>query len=60
MIFNHAFLDGNKRTAIASAALMMFINGYELKVSNQMLESFTLMVVTDRLEIQVIADWLRL
>lgn len=60
IIFNHAFLDGNKRTAIASAAQTMFINGYNLKTSNQELESFTLRIVRDRLEVEAIAEWLEL
>lgn len=58
VIFNHAFLDGNKRTAIASAAQFLFINGYEIKTSNEELENFTVEVVVKHLEIEEIAIWL--
>lgn len=32
---NHAFLDGNKRAAILSAAAFLGANGYPLKVGNE-------------------------
>lgn len=42
LIGNHAFVDGNKRTAITSAGLFLRMNGYRLTASNQELEEFTL------------------
>ncbi len=41
LIGNHAFVDGNKRTAITSAGIFLRINGYRLTASNQELEDFT-------------------
>ena len=58
VIFNHAFLDGNKRTAVASAAQLLYINGFELITSEKELESFTLKIVEERLELNEIAEWL--
>ncbi len=42
LIGNHAFVDGNKRTAITAAGLFLRLNGYRLTASNQELEEFTL------------------
>jgi len=42
LIGNHAFVDGNKRTAITTVGLFLQRNGCRLTVSNQELEDFTL------------------
>ncbi|MBN2148007.1 MAG: type II toxin-antitoxin system death-on-curing family toxin, partial [Anaerolineales bacterium] len=42
LIGNHAFVDGNKRTAITAAGLFLLLNGYRLTANNQELEDFTL------------------
>ncbi len=42
LIGNHAFVDGNKRTAITAVGLFLRLNGYRLTASNQELENFTL------------------
>lgn len=58
IIFNHAFLDGNKRTAIASAVQTLYINGFEFLASNEELEAFTLSIVEKKLDIADILTWL--
>ena len=55
----HVFVDGNKRTAIGSAARFLFINGYQLTATNPELEKFVLHTVESRLEIPEIAAWLK-
>jgi death-on-curing protein len=55
----HVFIDGNKRTAITVAARFLFLNGYELQVSNKQLERFILKVATKKPDLEVIAEWLR-
>lgn len=57
---NHAFVDGNKRTAITSSARFLAMNGYHLKISNDELERFVLSVVVDKLDIASIAQWFKL
>lgn len=42
LIGNHAFVDGNKRTAITAAGLFLRLNGYRMTADNQQLEKFTL------------------
>ncbi len=56
---NHPFVDGNKRTAIAAAALFLLQNGLRLETTNAELERFTLSVTNERLAIPEIADWFR-
>ncbi len=31
LAFNHPFVDGNKRTALAAALTFLFLNGYEVE-----------------------------
>lgn len=57
---NHAFIDGNKRTAITCSARFLAMNGYHLKTSNDELERFVLSVVVDKLDIASIAQWFKL
>jgi death-on-curing protein len=58
LIRNHPFLDGNKRTGIAAAALFMRINGYWLNATNTELEIFAQDVTQSRLAFAEIATWL--
>ena len=55
----HVFVDGNKRTALATAARFLFLNGYELSASNEEAENFMLRVVEEKLSSENIARWLR-
>lgn len=57
--FNHPFIDGNKRTAIALAARFLFLNGYELKTTNTTLETFVLNAVVHKYKLPVIAQWFK-
>ena len=57
LINNHPFVDGNKRTGIAAAALLLRLNGYRLTASNLELEKFTLQVAMYHLPLSQIAAW---
>jgi death-on-curing protein len=57
LIGNHAFLDGNKRTAIAAAALFLRLNGCRLTANNQQLETFTLQCAQHLLSLDQIVRW---
>jgi len=55
----HAFVDGNKRGACASAAIFLRVNGYRLVVSAEQAENFIVQsVIIDRSPIKSIAQWL--
>lgn len=56
---NHPFVDGNKRTAITAASLFLQLNGYRVETTSAELERFTLWVVIDNPEIEVIAAWFK-
>lgn len=59
LIANHPFVDGNKRTGIAAAGLMLMRNGWRLEASNAQLEAFTLRVARGESDSAEIARWLR-
>jgi len=58
LIRNHPFIDGNKRTGIAAAALFLRHNGHRLTATNQELETFTLYVAESGPDLSEIATWL--
>jgi death-on-curing protein len=58
LIGNHAFVDGNKRTAITAAGLFLHINGYRLTPSNQQLELFTLQCAQHLISLEQMTIWL--
>jgi death on curing protein len=57
LVRNHPFLDGNKRTAITSAALFLRINGYRLVVENDEMVLFTMACAQSQRSLDEIADW---
>lgn len=59
LIFNHAFVDGNKRTTLTSTARFLYINGYELNATDKELIEFPLKVENKHLSIEEIAKWLK-
>lgn len=59
LIFNHAFLDGNKRTSISTTARLLYINGYELIAEKEEFVDFPLRVENKHLGITEIAQWLK-
>jgi death on curing protein len=59
LINNHPFVDGNKRTGIAAAALFLLANGCHLQVLSTELEKFTLEVAQSQHTIEEIAAWLQ-
>lgn len=44
LVGNHPFPDGNKRTAITSACLLLRRNGFEIKASQDDLYQFTMSI----------------
>jgi len=59
IIRRHPFVDGNKRTATASAAYLLFTFGYTLKAQQQELEDFAVNVAVGELGTSEIARWFR-
>ena len=47
---NHAFVDGNKRTAIVTAVTSLLINGYALTADDGLLYSFTMGIASGEID----------
>jgi death on curing protein len=59
LVRNHPFVDGNKRTAITSAALFMRINGYRLAVENTEMVRFVMACAQSQLSLDEMEAWFR-
>ncbi|MBI2334220.1 type II toxin-antitoxin system death-on-curing family toxin [Candidatus Daviesbacteria bacterium] len=59
LLKNHPFVDGNKRTALTSAAMFLKLNGYELKNTHQKEVEFAVSVDNKNLSIEQISHWLQ-
>src|SRR5215210_1956191 len=57
IIRRHPFLDGNKRTATASASYLLSTFGYEVEAEQQELKDFAVGVAEGSVEITEIALW---
>lgn len=59
LIRNHPFIDGNKRTAIAAAAIFLRQNGLHLKADPLELERFTLGAAQAQFTLEEMVTWLQ-
>lgn len=59
LMFNHAFVDGNKRTTISSASRFLYKNGYILQPTDKEFVDFPLRVENNHLGLEQIAEWLK-
>lgn len=55
---NHAFHNGNKRTAFASMKQFLWVNGYQFRADQKEAEDFTVLLVERKPPIKYIADWI--
>lgn len=59
LLKNHAFVDGNKRTALTSAGLFLWKNGYRLINNHTKEVEFAIKVDNGNLTIEQISKWLK-
>ena len=59
LMFNHAFVDGNKRTTMVTTARFLFINGYELIAIEKEMVTYAIKVENMHLSLEQIAKWLK-
>ena len=59
LILNHPFVDGNKRTAIASMEYFLYLNGARIKAAQKEKVDFTLWVENKKPTIEQIAKWIK-
>jgi len=56
---NHPFIDGNKRTAIASAGIFLEKNGYLLETTQEELERFARRLAAGKVSFEDAVKWFR-
>lgn len=59
LLKNHPFVDGNKRTALSSASILLELNGYKLKNSHKEEVEFAIKVDNQNLTLEQISAWLK-
>ncbi len=59
LMFNHAFVDGNKRTTFTTTVRFLNKNGYSLEISQKKVVDFPLKVENNHLSVEQIAAWLK-
>ena len=59
LLKNHAFVDGNKRTATVSTIMLLELNRYKLAVNQKELVEFAMHVENEALSLDEIASWLQ-
>ena len=56
---HHAFVDGNKRTAVAIAIRFLHLNSYKLAADNKTIEEFVLDAVVKKFDLDKISAWFK-
>lgn len=59
IVRNHPFLDGNKRTALATCRAFLFVNGYAIEATQDEKASQILTLAASEITEDEFADWLR-
>jgi len=59
IIADHPFADGNKRTAMLAGLTLLEINGLQFVAQAGEIEDFAVKIATEKLDVPVIAAWLR-
>lgn len=59
LAMNHAFSDGNKRTAFSCTVIFLKKNKKNIQITDKELYTFTEKLVIDHLDIPTIASWLK-
>ena len=59
LLFNHAFIDGNKRIAFAACHLTLQVNGWNLTASSDEIYKFLIDAIKTHLDWKEISNWLK-
>lgn len=59
LVKNHAFIDGNKRTALLSSMTMLELNGYKFECPQKELVEFGVAIDTENTKEEKIAAWFK-
>ena len=58
LVSNHAFIDGNKRVAVAAAELFLQVNGCRLSADDQALEEVTMAAAEGSIGVEELSIWI--
>tara|TARA_R110002126_G_scaffold227147_2_gene371787 strand:- start:34561 stop:34956 length:396 start_codon:yes stop_codon:yes gene_type:complete len=59
-VFRHPFVDGNKRTALASSLTFLYLNGYQIQESyEEELADLVIDLVTKKVSKEIFSDFLK-
>lgn len=58
LIRNHGFVDANKRTATASMARWLLLEGYRLNSGQDELVEMTIAIANKKVDVEEVAAWL--
>jgi death-on-curing protein len=58
IIADHAFVDGNKRTAMLAGITLISMNGQQFKANPGEIEDFAVEIATDHPDVPEISGWL--
>ena len=59
LMFNHAFVDGNKRTTMATTARFLVANGYSLESTQKEFTDFPIKAENNHFSLEDISVWLK-
>ena len=55
----HAFVDGNKRTAVAALGRFLALNHYDFVATNQEIVKFTVKIAVAKLKTSPVSSWIK-
>jgi len=58
LVMNHAFLDGNKRTAYETMKRFFYVNGYKITADDEEIVRMCIAVDNERMSAREIKEWL--
>jgi len=58
LLFNHAFIDGNKRAAFVAADAFLRKNGYRLRCNSKTAFEFLMDALASRIDVESLAKWI--
>lgn len=59
LLRNHAFVDGNKRTAMYCGMTFLELNGYKFTAKQKEVVDFALKAENEKLSVDQISNWLK-
>ena len=59
LLFNHPFVDGNKRAAFAACHLTLRLNGWDLTVESKEIYVFLIKTIENHLDWKEISAWIK-